>query len=161
MFPLPFILAAVAGGALVKSMTDYPSEIRNLRKQIPAEERDEFMKDYKSLPNDSKTQFKQYLRDANLVEAGKIMGRDLSGYTVNAKDKGANSTKTAEQKMVEEPLIGTSPGFNERIKNILNSYQLESDPQLVAEAAKQYDSISGFNQMNIVDKTRKLLDVSQ
>ena len=29
------------------------------------------------------------------------------------------------------------------------------------EAAKRYESISGYNQMNIVDKTRKLLDVSQ
>jgi hypothetical protein len=156
---LPFILAAIAGGAIVKSVTDYPSEIRNLRKQLPKEERDEFMKDYKSLPNETKTQFKQYLRDANMVEAGKLMGRDLSSYTANAKGKAVKGDVAATQ----TPLAveNTDNGFNDRIKNILNSYQLDSDPQLVVEAAKRYDSIAGYNDMNIVDKTRKILDVSQ
>jgi hypothetical protein len=156
---LPLILAAIAGGAIVKSMTDYPSEIRNLRKQLPKEERDEFMKDYKSLPNETKTQFKQYLRDANMVEAGKLMGRDLSSYTANTKGKDTKTAATTAQ----NPLAveNTDNGFNDRIKNILNSYQLDSDPQLVAEAAKRYDSIAGYNDMNIVDKTRKILDVSQ
>ena len=55
----------------------------------------------------------------------------------------------------------TKNGIDERIKNLLSSHQLESDPQLVANAAKRYETISGYNQMNIVDKTRKLLDVSQ
>ena len=76
---LPFILAAVAGGMLAKNMTDYPAEIRKLRGQIPKDERDDFMRDYKSLPNETKTQFKQYLRDANMVEASKLIGKDLSG----------------------------------------------------------------------------------
>jgi len=138
---------------------DYPAEIRNIRKQVPTDERDAFMRDYKSLSNDTKTQFKKFLREANMVEASKIIGKDLSGYTVNVKNK---ESKVAEVK-APDPVIAEDGdnGFNERIKNILNSYQLESDPQLVADAAKKYESISGFNEMNIVEKTRKILDVSQ
>ena len=158
---LPFILAAVAGGMLAKNMTDYPAEIRKLRGQIPKDERDDFMRDYKSLPSETKTQFKQYLRDANMVEASKLIGKDLSGYSINAKGKGKNVAATTEPVLSPDSIAATDNGFNDRIKNILNSYQLESDPQLVAEAAKRYDSIAGYNQMNIVDKTRKLLDVSQ
>jgi len=156
---LPFLLAAVAGGIFTKNMTDYPAEIRSLRKQIPKDERDDFMRDYKGLSKATKTQFKQYLRDANMTEAGKIIGMDLSGYTVNTKPKAAKNIAAT----VQNPVVGadTDNGFNERIKNILNSYQLESDPQLVTEAAKRYESIDGYNQMNIVDKTRKILDISQ
>jgi hypothetical protein len=156
----PFILAAIAGGFIVKSATDYPAEIRNLRSQIPKDERDSFMRDYKGLPKETKTQFKQYLREANLVEASKLIGRDLSGYTVNVKGKGKKGIEAQEQ-LHAVPAEITDNGFNDRIKNILNSYPLDSDPQLVAEAAKSYESISGYNQMNIVDKTRKILDVSQ
>ena len=94
---LPFILAAVAGGALVKNMTDYPSEIKSLRRQIPKEDRSEFMREYKNLPKETKTRFKQFLRDANMVEAGKLIGRDLSGYTMNAKGKGKTNTETPAQ----------------------------------------------------------------
>ncbi|HWR31483.1 MAG TPA: hypothetical protein VN631_16815 [Negativicutes bacterium] len=158
---LPFILAAVVGGMVVKNMTDYPSEIRKLRGQIPKDEREDFMRDYKSLPNQTKTQFKQYLREANMVEAGKLIGKDLSGYSINAKGNEKNATATPVLDASQDSVGNTSNGFNERIKNILNSYQLDSDPQLVAEAAKRYESISGYNQMNIVEKTRTLLDVSQ
>ena len=156
---LPLLLAVAAGGLIAKKMTDYPAEIRNLRKQMPKDEREDFIRDYKALPNDSKTQFKQYLREANLVEASKIIGKDLSSYNVKAKEKKTEqiTAPTVEQ----EAMLGTDNGFSLRIKNILNSYQLDSEPQLVAEAAKRYDAISGFNQMNIVDKTRKMLDVSQ
>ena len=154
----PFILAAVAGGALVKKMTDYPSEIKNLRRQIPKEDRDEFMREYKNLPKQSKTQFKQYLREANLAEASKLIGRDLSGYSVNAKTK---KTVAATAPLAASAEPNGDSGFNERIKNILSSYPLESDPQLVAEAAKRYEKIAGYNEMNIQDRTRKILDVSQ
>lgn len=155
---LPLLLAVAAGGLIAKQMTDYPSEIRNLRKQMPKEEREDFIRDYKQLPNDTKTQFKQYLREANLVEASKLIGKDLTSYNVKAK------AKKEEQLEVQAPVddsAATDNGFNLRIKNILNSYQLDSEPQLVADAAKQYEKIAGFNEMNIVDKTRKLLDVSQ
>lgn len=154
---LPLLLAAVAGGFLAKNMMDYPAEIRNLRKQIPKEERDDFMRDYKSLPNETKTQFKQFLKEANMAEAGKLIGKDLSGYNMKTQKKEEMPVERPEQEMAAT----VDNGFNERIKNILNSYQLESDPQLVAEASKKYESIAGFNQMNIVDKTRKILDVSQ
>lgn len=153
MIPL---LAAVAGGAMLKNMMDYPSEIRNLRSQMPKDERKEFIKDYKNLPHDTKTQFKKYLREANLTEAGKLIGRDLSGYTVAKKTKGA-AEAPAQAPLETVPEID----FNTRIQNILKSYPLDSDPQLVAEAAKRYESIAGYDQMGIVDKTRKILDVSQ
>jgi len=161
MFPLPLILAAVAGGVVAKNMTDYPSEIRKLRGQIPKDEREDFMRDYKSLPNQTKTQFKQYLRDANMVEAGKLIGKDLTGYSIKAKGNEKIAAESSVLDDSQESVAGTSNGFNERIKNILNSYQLDSDPQLVTEAAKRYESISGYNQMNIMEKTRKLLDISQ
>ncbi len=114
---------------------DYPAEIRNIRKQVPKDEREDFMRDYKSLSNDTKTQFKKFLREANMVEASKIIGKDLSGYTVNTKSK---ESKVAPAQ-VQAPVLAEAVdnGFNERIKNILNSYQLESDPQLVADAAKK------------------------
>lgn len=153
---LPLLLAVAAGGLIAKQMTDYPSEIRNLRKQMPKEEREDFIRDYKQLPNDTKTQFKQYLREANLVEAGKLIGKDLTSYNVKAKEK-----KEEQSAAPAADSVATDNGFNLRIQNILNSYQLDSDPQLVSEAAKQYEKIAGYNEMNIVDKTRKLLDVSQ
>jgi len=156
---LPLLLAVAAGGMIVKKVTDYPAEIRNLRKQMPKEEQKDFIRDYKALANDSKTQFKKYLREANLVEASKIIGKDLSSYSVKAKEQKTEQTKAPT--IAPDLALGTDNGFSLRIKNILNSYQLDSDPQLVAEAAKSYESIAGFNQMNIVDKTRKLLDVSQ
>ena len=155
---LPFLLAAAAGGVIVKNMTDYPPDIRNLRRQIPKEERDDFIREYKGLSRESKTQFKQYLREANLAEAGKVIGRDLSGFVANAKAKKSATTPEQAPVSTETP---DDNGFNTRIKNILNSYPLESDPQLVADAAKRYESIADYNQLNIVDKTRKILDVSQ
>ena len=141
---LPLLLAVAAGGLLAKKMTDYPAEIRNLRKQMPKEEREDFIRDYKKLPSETKTQFKQYLRDANLVEAGKLIGKDLTGYNVKAKEK------KEEQQAAQAPVAdaATDNGFNLRIRNILNSYQLDSDPQLVSEAAKQYEKIAGYNEMN-------------
>ncbi len=156
---LPILLAAAAGGMLAKNMMDYPASIRNLRKQIPKDERDDFMREYKSLPKESKTQFKKYLREANLVEAGKLISRDLSSYSVNGKNKKKTDVIAQNANVLAD--TSTKNGIDERIKNLLSSHQLESDPQLVANAAKRYETISGYNQMNIVDKTRKLLDVSQ
>ena len=143
----------------MKKMTDYPAEIRNLRKQMSKDEQKDFLRDYKALPNDSKTQFKKYIREANLVEASKIIGKDLSGYSVKAAKNNKTENKL-DVALGNDPATPGDNGFSQRIRNILNSYQLDSDPQLVSEAAKRYESIAGFNQMSIVDKTRKMLDVS-
>ena len=158
---LPILLAAVAGGVLAKNMMDYPAGIKNLRRQIPKDERDDFMREYKGLSKESKTQFKKFLSEANLAEAGKLISRDLSGYNVKGKAKGTKTAVTSAQTATLVADTAANNGINERVKNLLNSHQLDSDPQLVAEAAKRYEKISGYNQMNIVDKTRKLLDVSQ
>lgn len=160
---LPLLLGAIAGGMLVKSATDYPAEIRKLRSQMPKEEREDFMRDYKSLPNETKTQFKKYLREANLAEAGKLIGKDLSTYSISAK----NVKQQTELKVSgaagapDETFNSAENAFTTRIKNILNTPQFDFDPQLLADAAKQYENISGYDQMNLVDKTRKVLDVSQ
>ena len=162
---LPLLLGALAGGLLFKNMTGYPSEIRNLQRQMPKDEREDFTRDYKSLSGETKTQFKKYLREANLVEAGRLIGKDLSGYAATV----AKNAKQAEQK-IEANAVGSENGdiistgdnaFTERIKNILNAAQFDFDPQLVTEAAKCYDKISDCNQLNMMDKTRKMLDVSQ
>lgn len=161
---LPLLLGAIAGGLLLKGATDYPSEIKNLRNQMSKDEREDFMRDYKSLPNDTKTQFKQYLRDANLAEAGKLIGKDLSSYTTNAKNskQQQNMAKAAGAAgMTDETAPVTEDAFTTRIKNILNAAQFDFDPQLVVEAAKQYENISGSTQLSFADKTRKMLDVSQ
>jgi hypothetical protein len=156
---LPLLLGAIAGGLLVKNMTGYPSEIRKLQGQMPKDEREDFIRDYKSLPSETKNQFKQYLREANLVEASKLIGKDLSGYAIKA----TQNANQIEQKAVEnsETVTDAGNGFTERIKNILNAAQFEFDPQLVVEASKAYDKIGGYNSMSIVDKTQKMLDVSQ
>jgi len=155
---LPLLLGVIAGGLILKNSTGYPSEIRNLQKQMTKEDSADFIHDYKKLPNETKTQFKQYLRAANLTDAGKLIGKDLSGYTVDAK---AKEQKPAENMESSDAVSAVDNGFSERIKNILNAAQFDFDPQLVAEAEKKYENIAGYNDMNIVDKTRKILDVSQ
>ena len=157
---LPILLGVLAGGLLLKGASDYPAEIRNLRNQMSKDEREDFMRDYKSLPNETKTQFKQYLKDANLAEAGKLIGKDLSGYTVAAKNTKSNGNSDAAA-MSDETATNAENAFTTRIKNILNTAQFDFDPQLVVEAAKQYENISGYNQMSMTDKTQRLLDVSQ
>jgi hypothetical protein len=142
-------------------LMDYPAEIRNLRRQIPKNEQDNFMREYKGLPKESKTQFKKLLREANLVKAGKLINRDLSGYKLESKEKEKKSADAPELTLNTVADAPMDNGFNERIKNILNSCQLDIDPQLLSEAAKSYETISGYNEMGIMDKTRKLLDVSQ
>jgi hypothetical protein len=140
---------------------DYPAEIRNLRRQIPKNEQDNFMREYKGLPKESKTQFKKLLREANLVKAGKLINRDLSGYKLESKEKEKKSVEAPELTLNTAADAPMDNGFNERIKNILSSCQLDIDPQILSEAAKCYETISGYNEMGILDKTRKLLDVSQ
>lgn len=159
---LPLLLGALAGGLLVKNMTGYPAEIQKLQSQMPKEDREDFIRDYKSLPSDTKNKFKQYLREANMAEAGKLIGMDLSNYKVGEKNAKQNGQKPAGLAAVDEESAPTGEdAFMTRIKNILNTPQFDFDPQLVVEAAKQYENIAGLNNMSIADKTKKLLDVSQ
>ena len=115
---LPILLAAAAGGMLAKNMMDYPASIRNLRKQIPKDERDDFMREYKSLPKESKTQFKKYLREANLVEAGKLISRDLSSYSVNGKNKKKQRNNTSSSSNNNHYFINTCGSVNNCINKI-------------------------------------------
>lgn len=152
---LPLLLGAVVGGLIIKGATDYPSEIRALRKQIPAEERSAFLSDYKKLPNETKKQFKAYLRDANMTEAGKLMGRDLSAYKMPVKTKPSDDAVSD----LAAAATGNVVPITTRVQNILNTYSDGFDTGQVAEAAKKYDNIAGWSGMNIQERTDKLLNV--
>lgn len=151
---LPLLLGAVVGGLIIKNTTDYPAEIRALRKQMSAEERSAFISDYKKLPKETKTQFKQYLREANMAEAGKLIGRDLSAYKMPVK------AKPETESVSDATLANTNVvPITTRIQNILNTYSDGIDSGQVAEAAKRYDNIAGWGSMNIKERTDKLLNV--
>ena len=81
------IFAILVGGLAAKKLTDYPSEIRNLRDQIPKTERDAVLSQYKKLSNKEKTSFKQALRNADINAASQILGQDLAKYNVVLKKK--------------------------------------------------------------------------
>lgn len=81
MLPVAVAVAVILiGGSLLRKMTDYPDEIRILLEQMSTNEKKDFLLAYNALSNDTKKQFKKYLCANNLVEAGKIIGKDLSHY---------------------------------------------------------------------------------
>ena len=76
-------IASLAAKAVnfVRKFTDYPAEIKKMQKQLPKKSRAAVMKSYKKLPEQTKNQFKQYLREAKLAEAGKLIGYNISNRT--------------------------------------------------------------------------------
>jgi hypothetical protein len=147
-------LAILLGGLAVKNVTDYPSEIRDLRKQIPPDERDAVMSQYKQLPNKSKADFKEALRNADLAAASQVLGKDLSKYNVVLNKK---ATEVAG----DAPLAQTENDFSNRVKQILAVPTPDIDPVLVAEAAKRYEAaVPSNSNMSISDKTKRLLELS-
>jgi hypothetical protein len=147
---------------------DYPAEIRAVRKQLPQQERATFIRDYKSLTSEAKEQFKSYLKSANLIEAGKLMGRDLSACQLPANNTSVD-TITSKPPQVDSPNLaapsdndssGTIVPVSVRFQNIISTYSDDIDTALVAEASKKYDKISGWNAMNIKEKTHSLLNLS-
>lgn len=80
---LPVAAAAmlmIGSLALWRKLTDYPDEIRILMEQMSTDEKKDFLLAYEALSNDFQKQFRKYLCANNLVEAGKIIGKDLTHY---------------------------------------------------------------------------------
>lgn len=150
-------LALLLGGLAVRQATDYPSEIRNLKSQLPDSDRDAVLGQYKKLPNSAKTSFKEALRNADVAAASQILGQDLSKYHLalkKASDAGNSGVKSES--------AGAPPQSNivDRVNKIL-AVPTSIDPDLYAEAAKRYaEAVPANNSMSITDKTKRLLEVS-
>ena len=150
------ILALLVGGLAAKQLTDYPSEIRNLRGQLPKSERDAFMQKYKALPGDSKTDFTQALRNADVAAASQILGTDLSKYSVVLKKDDASQTNATP----DQPVFSSGTDIIQRVNKIL-AVPTGIDPDLVAEAARRYEeAVPRGSNMSIAEKTRKIIETS-
>lgn len=157
MNPLFILLGAAA---VSKLGGGYPKEINNLKDQIPKDERDAFLKQYKSLSSQAKNDFKTALKNADMNTASQIIGQDLTKYNVAAARQatqaaGANAAGQLEQQTQYQE----GSDFIARIEKIL-AVPTSIDPALVAEAAKKYEAAvpTGSN-INIAEKTRKLLEL--
>ena len=142
---LETILGLGLAGMIFKGATDYPPEITNLRRQMTGEEKKTFLNDYKHLPKETKNQFKQLLRDANMTEAGKMIGHDLTAYKPVSPEElqGIRSLDTEgwhppeQQKIDISEQLQKNKDFMARIESILNVPIPEIDPALVAEVWRE------------------------
>lgn len=150
------LLGLFLGAAAVKKLTDYPPEIRNLRRQMPKEEREAFSRDYKKLSGEAKAQFKDYLRQANLQAAGELVGRDLSQYKVTRKTE-FNDDGTESQPQTQ---VDSGTDIIDRVNRIL-AVPTDIDPVLVAEAARKYEEAVPARGATITEKTKRVLDLSR
>lgn len=136
------ILGVLLGAIAVKQVSGDPQEINSLKRQMPKADREAFLKQYKQLPGKEKADFKAALAKADMAEAGKILGQDLSKYNV-ALPKPAETTKQevqAAQANGDDPTGQTEPASDiiTRINRIL-AVPTSIDPELVAEAARRYE----------------------
>ncbi|MDR3588539.1 MAG: hypothetical protein P4N41_02645 [Negativicutes bacterium] len=146
-------LALLLGGLAVRQMTDYPSEIRNLKSQLPDSDRDAVLGQYKKLPNGAKASFKEALRNADVTAASQILGQDLSKYHLVLKKAGETDSDGATLPQAQSNII-------DRVNKIL-AVPTSIDPDLYAEAAKRYaEAVPANSNMSIGDKTKRLLEVS-
>ena len=154
-------LALLLGAAAVKgisSATGYPKEINEMARQIPGTERDAVLKHYKSLPGQSKDDFKKALRNADLTAASQILGEDLSRYNISFKAKTGVEASANSEEMPPDSTVQYD--FAARINKIL-AVPTSIDPELVAEAAKRYEeAVPTSSKMGIDEKTKRLLSVS-
>ena len=150
------ILALLLGGFAASQFTGYPSEINNMKGQIPKADRDAIMGQYKHLPGDAKTSFKQALRDADVAAASKILGQDLSKYNLVLK-KAATAAETSQ---AQTPVVSSGTDIIERVNKIL-AVPTGIDPELVAEAARRYEeAVPRGSSLSITEKTKKLIELS-
>jgi hypothetical protein len=137
------ILGVLLGAFAVKQVSGYPQEINDLKRQMPKADREAFLKQYKQLPGKEKTDFKAALAKADIAEAGKILGQDLSKYNI-AMTKPAEAVKPEGQAVapmnVEDQTGEAAPESDiiTRINKILAT-PTSIDPELVAEAARRYE----------------------
>jgi hypothetical protein len=159
MNPLFILLGAAAVGSMFGGGT--PGEVNNIKKQMPKEEQEAFLKQYKSLSGKDKTDFKTALKNADMSAASQIIGQDLTKYNVAAaaSTEGNNlGDVTAMVQKSEQPTLYATNDFADRINKIL-AVPTSIDPALVAEAAKKYESVvpSGSS-ASITEKTKKLIE---
>lgn len=144
------LLGAAALGSLGKGEA---REIRELKAQLPENERENVLQGYKQLSGQAKKDFKTALRNADMAAASQILGQDLTKYniTVGKKDEAGVSAAADDSAAAND--------FAARIDRIL-AVPTSIDPELVAEAAKRYEAaVPRGGSENIVDKTRKLLEL--
>lgn len=148
------------GAAAVRQFTDYPPEIRQLKSQLPKEEREAVLRQYKGLPGQAKNDFKAALKSADLAAASQILGQDLTKYNIAIGKNEAPKTEVAmAAAQPEQPVPLSNSDFAARIEKIL-AVPTSIDPELVAEAAKRYEAavpLAGGE--NISEKTKKLLEL--
>lgn len=148
------LLGLLVGAKAVKSLTGYPSEIRNLRKQMPKAEREAFLKDYKKLSPEAKTQFKDYLRQADMKAAGALIDRDLSAYKTVRKE--AANTSVAEPESTEE----AGSDIVSRVNRIL-AVPTDIDPVLLAEARRRYEEAVPAKDKTLAARKNSGIDYSR
>lgn len=146
------LLGLLLGATAVKQLTDYPAEIRHLRKQLPKEERGAFIRDYKQLSGEAKTQFKDLLRQADLKAAGSLVGRDLTPFKAESNAK--------PEPFSSQPQEEAGTDIIDRVNRIL-AVPTDIDPALVAEAARKYDEAALPKGADIIERTNRILDLSR
>ncbi len=148
------LLGAAALGTLGKGGES--REIRELKNQLPASERETVLKSYKQLSGQAKNDFKTALKNADMEAASQILGQDLTKYNlaIGAKEEASAAGITAV-----DDAIAAGNDFAARIEKIL-AVPTSIDPELVAEAARRYEAaVPRGSSENISDKTRKLLEL--
>ncbi|MDR7866732.1 MAG: hypothetical protein RIN56_07910 [Sporomusaceae bacterium] len=145
------LLGAAALGSLRKGEA---REIRDLKAQLPENERETVLSGYKQLSGQAKNDFKTALRNADMAAASQILGQDLTKYNivVGKKDEAVSSAAADDSALAAND-------FAARIDRIL-AVPTSIDPELVAEAAKRYEAaVPRGSSENISDKTKKLLEL--
>ncbi len=160
------ILALVLGGALAGSALKggEAREIRELKKQLPENERETVLQGYKQLSGQDKKDFKTALRNADMASASQILGQDLTKYNLALGKQAENPTAGKNASTVTGiadtgDMASPTSDFAARIDRIL-AVPTSIDPELVAEAAKRYEAAVPRNSGDsISDKTKKLLEL--
>ncbi len=146
------LLGAAALGSLGKGEA---REIRELKAQLPENERENVLQGYKQLSGQAKNDFKTALRNADMAAASQILGQDLTKYNITAGKKDEAGVSAAA-----DDSAAAANDFAARIDRIL-AVPTSIDPELVAEAAKRYEAaVPRGSTENIAYKTRRLLELN-
>ncbi len=149
-------IALLAGALGIKRLTDYPQSITQLKQRLPKAEQDAFIADYKKLPSNDKTQFKDYLSRADYQSAGNLIGRDFNALTTaqTPQVKATQDVEPVKTDAEKAPLAQLD--FSARINQILNTATPSIDPALVAEAAKKYQALD-MTGLTFADRQKKIM----
>jgi hypothetical protein len=147
------LLGAAALGTLGKG--GEAREIRELKNQLPENERETVLKGYKQLSGQAKNDFKTALKNADMAAASQILGQDLTKYNIAIGKK--DEASAAGITVADDPAAGND--FAARIEKIL-AVPTSIDPELVAEAARRYEAaVPRGSGDSITEKTKKLIEL--